>query len=183
MRRVKFIPLEDARLKELVSLFGESDWASIANRMPYRTVRQCRERWMYFLTPSIKNGPWSAAEDALLLKKFGDMGSQWKWMTQFFPGRTEVNIKNHYAVLLRRRAAFPDTSSSEPLYQVELPAPRPAVELVASRRNANIGSEEFVADRFKQLSSLVWDGQTEEELSDSGAGPPDMEYSLQSVFL
>jgi hypothetical protein len=37
IRRVKFIPIEDARLLELVSLFGETDWIS---HCPYLTDGQ-----------------------------------------------------------------------------------------------------------------------------------------------
>jgi hypothetical protein len=103
----KFMPIEDARLVQLVGLFGEDDWDSIAQNLPNRTVRQCRERWLYFLAPSIVNGPWSPEEDALLWRKFREFGSKWKQMTKFFPGRTEINIKNRHAALRRRQAAHP----------------------------------------------------------------------------
>jgi hypothetical protein len=167
IHKVKFVPLEDARLVELVGLFGDSDWGSIANHMPNRTVRQCRERWLYFLTPSIRNGPWSAEDDALLLQKFEEIGSQWKAMTRFFPGRTEINIKNHYAVLLRRRAPFSGD-----------PSPKRPAELVAAGATPNTGSTGFFDDLFPELSSLLWDFHNKEAPSASGEGLGDMEYGF-----
>jgi hypothetical protein len=40
-----------------------------------------------------------------LLARFGEFGAQWKLMTQFFPGRTDLNIKNHYMTMRRQESA------------------------------------------------------------------------------
>jgi hypothetical protein len=170
---VKFIPIEDARLLELVGLFGENDWSSIANHMPDRTARQCRERWLYFLTPSIINGPWSADEDALLLQKFAEIGSQWEAITKFFPGRTGVNIKNHYSALLRRRATFAGH-----------PSQTHSADVVAPGSTPNTDSSEFFDDVLPKLPCLPSDLETEEEISDWGSGERhgDVEYRYQSTL-
>jgi hypothetical protein len=170
IRKVKFIPIEDARLLELVGLFGETDWTSIANQMPDRTARQCRERWFYFLTPSIINGPWSADEDTLLLQKFAEFGSHWKTLTQFFPGRTEINIKNHYAALIRRSTPFPGP-----------PSKKPTGDVVASSSTPNPISIENVDDLLPDPPCLPWDLEAKQEASESSfyEGEWDPEYGFQ----
>jgi hypothetical protein len=169
---VKFIPIEDARLLELVGLFGETDWSSIANHMPDRTPRQCRERYLYFLTPSITNGPWSADEDALLLQKFTEIGSKWKTIAKFFPGRTEINIKNHYSALLRRRATFPGHPAQKHSADVVNPASTPSTE-----------SNDLFDDLLPELPCLISDLEDKEDISDwdSGERYGDVEYRYQST--
>ena len=52
-------------------------WRSIAENMPGRSGKQCRERWCYHLRPNIKKGSWTEAEDRLidrLQKKLGNTG-------------------------------------------------------------------------------------------------------------
>ena len=51
----KWLLIEDAKLKELVKIFGE-DWPSISKQFPNRTRKQCRERWHLQLNPAIKKG-------------------------------------------------------------------------------------------------------------------------------
>jgi hypothetical protein len=80
--------------------------------MGNRSVRQCRERWTNYLAPSVINGVWSAQEDALLLEKFRLCGPHWKQMIQSFPGRTDINIKNHYMTLVRRKSILAAPTSS-----------------------------------------------------------------------
>jgi hypothetical protein len=95
-KRVSFGPEEDDRLRELVLKFGENNWRRIASKMPKRDRRQCRERWFNYLTPFVTNGPWTPAEEVLLRAKVADHGRSWKAIQPFFPGRTDINIKNHW---------------------------------------------------------------------------------------
>jgi hypothetical protein len=101
--KVRFTPPEDIQIVELVGVYGNDDWQSIASHFSGRTARQCRERWAYYLSPSVTNGPWSPEEDALLLDKFQEFGSQWNKMRSFFQGRSHINIKNRCQTLIRRR--------------------------------------------------------------------------------
>jgi hypothetical protein len=121
---VKFSQTEDSKLADLVAAHGDQDWASIANAMGNRSVRQCRERWMNYLAPSVINGAWSADDDALLLEKFRVYGSHWKQITSFFPGRTDINVKNHYMTLVRRQSLL--TAEPSPLQPAPERPPEPA---------------------------------------------------------
>jgi hypothetical protein len=110
----KFTAAEDRRLTELVSRMGDREWSKVAKAMGTRTFRQCRERWKNYLASSVTREPWSSAEDRLLVKLVGEMGPQWSVIAGAFPLRTDVNIKNRWAVLsrsineIKRLGNFPD---------------------------------------------------------------------------
>jgi hypothetical protein len=52
VQRCRFIPEEDALLRQLVTSFGPNNWERIAQYFPDRNVRQCRDRWNHYLTPN-----------------------------------------------------------------------------------------------------------------------------------
>lgn len=68
--RVPFTKAEDKKLRELVNRHGTSNWIPISKQMPGRNARQCRDRWLNYLSPDVVNGPWTAEEDELLVKKY-----------------------------------------------------------------------------------------------------------------
>jgi hypothetical protein len=83
-------------LSRLVRLYGSSKWDHVAQFMPGRNARQCRERWRTFLSPSLINGPWSHAEDQFLAALYRQHGSKWSLIAKSFPGRSDCNIKNRW---------------------------------------------------------------------------------------
>lgn len=92
----RFTVMEDKRLRELVAQFGAKRWRMIAQHMPGRTGRQCRDRYCNYLSPDFYNDKWTPEEDALLLEKHGEFGSHWTKLAVFFPGKTANNIKNRW---------------------------------------------------------------------------------------
>jgi hypothetical protein len=86
---------------QMVEEFGPYEWDKIAVALENRTARQCRERWRHYLQPAIDRSPWTADEDALLAKEYARKGPQWSPISQLFPGRTMVNVKNRWTVLHR----------------------------------------------------------------------------------
>ena len=104
-KKFKFSQEEDRKLINLVGIYG-NDWFTIAQKMEGRNVRQCRERWRYYLDPSLKRIPWTDKDDELLLQKVKEMGNKWKAMTKFFPNRTYITLKNRYATLSRKLSKY-----------------------------------------------------------------------------
>lgn len=103
-KRQGFTIDEDDRLKALVMRYGEEKWELITSKMPKRSSRQCRERWMNYLSPTVKNCPWSAEEDDLLRAQVLKFGHRWRTMSALFPGRTDINLKNRWNLLMARSA-------------------------------------------------------------------------------
>ena len=103
-KRYAFTPEEDDRLRELVEKHGENNWFHIASKMPKRDTRQCRERWFNYLSPKVINGTWTEEEDKFLAEKVSQFGRKWKAIEPFFPGRTDINIKNRWNFLQKKKA-------------------------------------------------------------------------------
>ena len=99
--RVNFTEAEDAKLIELVNQFGDVEWMKIADNMPGRNIRQCRERWLNYLSPDLDKGPWTREEDNLLLQKYQEIGPKWKAISTLFPKRTDISLKNRMHKLVR----------------------------------------------------------------------------------
>jgi hypothetical protein len=126
--RQSFTPEDDALLKELVEIFGDRNWKAVARRMTGFDQRQCRERYKYYLAPSLTNGPWCEDEDLLLRAKVAEMGQRWAQMTEFFVGRSDVNLKNRYSFLTARDAAKRRDRELEEAHLI----PRPSAPIPSS---------------------------------------------------
>jgi len=94
---------EDDCLRRLVAELGEQAWALVARRMPHgRNNKQCRERWRNHLRPQCNKGPWTEAEDAIILRTVGEHGTKWARISgQYLPDRPENDIKNRWHILVR----------------------------------------------------------------------------------
>lgn len=66
---------------------GISKWSDIASRIPGRLGKQCRERWVNHLDPSIKKGSWEKEEDEMLVRLHTRFGNKWKLISQHMEGR------------------------------------------------------------------------------------------------
>ncbi|KAF6259393.1 hypothetical protein COO60DRAFT_1700893 [Scenedesmus sp. NREL 46B-D3] len=96
---------EHEKLAYLVEQWGsEKNWAKVAEEMPGRTGKQCRERWLNHMKPGIVKGNWAPEEEFLLAQCHALVGSHWSKMTKRLPGRTENSIKNFWNATLRSKA-------------------------------------------------------------------------------
>lgn len=99
----RFSRKDDDMLRRLVKEFGQKNWIAIAEKMEGRTPRQCRERWINYVNPSIKKRSWTKEEDKLLEKKYEELGPKWKIIKTFFQHRSTNMIKNRLGLLERHR--------------------------------------------------------------------------------
>lgn len=98
----KFTRSEDEALLKLVEVYGEYNWVNVAENMPDRTPRQCRERYKNYLSPDIENGPWTPEEEGLLIQKYNEFGPRWAKIAMLFEKRSDVNVKNHWIAMQNR---------------------------------------------------------------------------------
>jgi hypothetical protein len=100
--RQQFSREEDQIISDLVSQSGACRWSRIAGQLPGRTPRQCRERWVNYLSPEVRRSPLSSEEEDLLRNKVAEHGQVWARIASFFEGRTDVWLKHQYLKLMRR---------------------------------------------------------------------------------
>ena len=98
------VVIEDVHKPVAVRAAWLRNWGAISDHVPGRTPKQCRERWINHMDPSIKKGEWSNAEDVLIIKKQAELGNKWSLISKMLPGRTENAVKIRHKSLLRAAA-------------------------------------------------------------------------------
>ena len=102
-KKSKWTPDEDKLLIESVKLHGMGNWSLVAQGIPGRTGKQCRERWINQLSPALNKDNWTAQEDAILIQQQRMHGNVWSKIAQFLPGRSANSVKNRWSWLSRHR--------------------------------------------------------------------------------
>lgn len=152
IRKIKFTPEEDEKLKKLIKQLGTRDWEVISIEMKTRTSRQCRDRWNNYLCPNLNNEPFSEEEDNLLLKLFEKYGPKWKKIGSYFDKRSTNKLRGRFAALQRKKEpATPKPQES----QFPSPSPDPKPEFKSMfpvTYDANLAAIlQFDADPFSDL--------------------------------
>jgi hypothetical protein len=106
---------EDQMIQQWARARGPAQWALLAQQMPGRIAKQCRERWCNHLDPNLKRSSWTPEEDRVVLDVVRRIGTRWADIARLLPGRTDNSVKNRWnSTLRRRRGAAPDRAPAAP---------------------------------------------------------------------
>jgi hypothetical protein len=101
-----FTQEEDDILMRAIETIGLGSWEKIANHVPDRSSRQCRDRWINYLAPSNRKDPWTEDEDRRLLEQMNQFGTHWSAIANAMGNRSENNLKNRWYSHLKKRSVF-----------------------------------------------------------------------------
>ena len=100
-KKQKWTHAEDASLIAAVQKLGTKSWKDIADFVPGRNGKQCRERWTGQLCPSISKDIWTPEEDTQLISAQQMHGNKWALIAKTLPGRSSIAVKNRWGWLQR----------------------------------------------------------------------------------
>jgi hypothetical protein len=102
-KKSKWTQEEDNLLVESVKFHGFGNWSLVAQSIPGRSGKQCRERWINQLCPALSKDNWTPQEDAILVQQQRLHGNVWSKIAAYLPGRSPNNVKNRWSWLSRHR--------------------------------------------------------------------------------
>jgi hypothetical protein len=119
-----FAAAEDDLIRYLVEQQRMTKWSDVAAQLPGRTSRQVRDRYKHYLSPNVTAHDWKLDEDKQLIQLVGRYGQRWSSLVQYFPGRSEVQLRNRWNVLQRKAKKLGGPFSGT-AFPVHLAAPMP----------------------------------------------------------
>jgi hypothetical protein len=104
-KKSKWTSLEDEQLRHAVETCGTESWHRIALLVPSRNGKQCRERWIGQLAPSVSKDGWLPDEDLALVRTHAICGNRWTAIAAQLPARSPISVKNRWNWLVRHGGA------------------------------------------------------------------------------
>ena len=154
-------PELDERLMRGIASNGLK-WTLLAQDLNVEGIRprHVRDRWHHVLNPAINHGPFTEEESGKLEALFTASKGSWAVMALSLPGRTDLQVKNHWMSLQRRKPPVPNDDLQKSLKSMSnkalhslfdfVDAPFPAPSTPSGKRNA--GETTVVAKRVKTAS-------------------------------
>jgi len=101
LKKGGWTPAEDEVIKGEVAKKGVGSWTAIAESLPGRLGKQCRERWYNHLNPVLSFLPFTAEEDEIILREVAERGTKWCEICKLLTGRSDNMIKNRWNCSLK----------------------------------------------------------------------------------
>ncbi|NP_001333764.1 R2R3MYB transcription factor 52 [Solanum lycopersicum] len=96
-------PEEDQKLRGYIMKYGIWNWRQMPKFAGLsRTGKSCRLRWMNYLRPDVKRGPFTTEEVEIVIKTYQELGNSWSAIAAKLPGRTDNEVKNFFHTHLKK---------------------------------------------------------------------------------
>ncbi|XP_016445812.1 transcription factor MYB58-like [Nicotiana tabacum] len=96
-------PEEDQKLKTYIMRYGIWNWSHMPKFAGLsRTGKSCRLRWVNYLSPDVKRGPFIMEEVEIVVKTYQELGNRWSAIAARLPGRTDNEVKNFFHTHLKK---------------------------------------------------------------------------------
>lgn len=87
---------EDQKLFEWVRVHGPNKWRHCSIRVGHRSSKQCKERWINVLNPSLKRTKLDEEEQVVLFNEMKVNWSSWRIIYRKLYGRSQNQLKNYF---------------------------------------------------------------------------------------
>ncbi|XP_004496577.1 transcription factor MYB17-like isoform X1 [Cicer arietinum] len=104
VKRGAWTPEEDQTLVDYINNHGHGSWRTLPKHAGLlRCGKSCRLRWINYLRPGIKRGPFTDEEESTIIQLHAMLGNRWAAIASQLQGRTDNEIKNYWNTHLKKR--------------------------------------------------------------------------------